>query len=357
MHYPRGHGDMWRAGMMNEAQNALIEASNGELTPEQAAELLELGEGETGHTPEDAAQPDAVGEQGGDEPGDEQEAGKTGTNNDEGQNAPDDLNAENAVVLARDGKHTISYDKLKEAREGAKHWKAQAEQAQARLDELQRQAQARIDAGAQPTQTDHQAAVAQAAIDQGVDPEIFGDFSEEALAGGIQALVEARVNALLEQKLAPLQQKQATSEAEAHYGAIYKAHPDADLLLESQEMADWLGAQPSYVRQAAQAVLEQGTTEEIIELFDQFKQASGSAQPGGGALSDAQKRAVSAAAKATASTARADVPSSLSDFPGGRTEGRTQAEALAEMNGTDLIEALQDQKMSPEQIEQFLNSL
>jgi primosomal replication protein N len=37
---------------------------------------------------------------------------------------------------------------------------------------------------------DNQANIAQQAIDQGVDPAIFGDFSEKDLAAGIQKLVD-----------------------------------------------------------------------------------------------------------------------------------------------------------------------
>ncbi|MCT2416064.1 hypothetical protein MNU23_30780, partial [Pseudomonas aeruginosa] len=74
---------------------------------------------------------------------------------------------------------------------------------------------ARATAGEAPTSQDNQLAAAQAAMDQGVDPAIFGDFSEEALAAGIQKLidakVEARVSALVDQKLAPIQKKEAES--------------------------------------------------------------------------------------------------------------------------------------------------
>lgn len=370
---------------MNDKQNALMDSFDGDLTPEQAAELLELGEGDTGEldTPDDVVAPDATADRDQDTPEGDDDTGGAGTNDDDtaataeanggdaggggedepGQDTPsdDELNADNAVVLAKDGKHTISYDKLKEARDGMQHWKAQAEQAQARLDTLQQEAQERADAGKAPTKVDNQVVAAQAAIDEGVDPEIFGDFSEEALAKGIQTLIDtriaAKVEAVLQEKLAPLEEKQATSEAEAHYKAIYEAHPDADSLVESQELSDWIADQPSYVQKACAAVLNDGTAPEIIELFDRFKQATGRVPDSADTKAEPDKEAVRAAAKAAVDNAKPAVPSSLSDIPGGRPAGQTREEQMAELNGQELLDAMQEGNMSPERIEEFLNSL
>lgn len=82
--------------------------------------------------------------------------------------------------------HAILYEKLEQARQGEQHWKAQAKGTQQALATLKVSAQARADTGQAPTTTDHQVAAAQAAIEAGVDPDIFGDFSEGALAQSIQ---------------------------------------------------------------------------------------------------------------------------------------------------------------------------
>jgi DNA-binding NarL/FixJ family response regulator len=80
------------------------------------------------------------------------------------------------------------------------------------LAELQADAQERKDNGQAPTTQDNQANIAQQAIDQGVDPAIFGDFSEKDLAAGIQKLVNSQVSTLVQQQLqtalAPIQQQQ-----------------------------------------------------------------------------------------------------------------------------------------------------
>ncbi len=62
-------------------------------------------------------------------------------------------------------------------------------------------AQERKDSGEAPTTQDNQANIAQQAIDQGVDPAIFGDFSEKDLAAGIQKLVNSQVSTLVQQQL------------------------------------------------------------------------------------------------------------------------------------------------------------
>lgn len=335
-------------------QDEFIQSLEGDITPEQAAQLLEMGEGDTGD-PEPGSEPDATStEQGDDQKAaaaeNEQQKMTEGDGDGQGEGEPD---PENAVILAKDGKHTIPYDKLVEARERAKAAEARAAEVESKLAEYQQAAEQRKAEGEAPTEADTNAAVAQAAIDQGVDPEIFGDFSEEALAAGIQKLVDLRVQAKVEQlvseKLAPLQQKAAQESASAHLQAIYEAHPDADSIVESKELADWMGSQPSFVQQAMQQVLQEGSTQEVIELFDQFKKATGTTQ----AAQAPAHADVKAAAKRVIASAKPDIPNSLTDLQGGKPGSTTLDEAMSNMDGADLLEAMAE--MPPEKIEQFLN--
>ena len=333
---------------MNEA---VIDSIEGEMTPEQVAELLGFGEGDTdesekGDAPEVTTDQEVV----------EQEVDKGSADakadDDAADQSVDPLvnNDVKPVISARDGIHTIPYEKLEEARQGEKHWKAQAEASQRELAELRAQADARKAAGEAPTETDKQSELAQSAIDQGVDPDLFGDFSEEALAKGVTALanklVEERM-AAIEQRLAPIQQQQEQDATAAHYQAIHAAHPDAASIAESSQLADWINAQPSFVRDGYKSVLEQGTTNQIIELFDSFKQSTGVATPA--------KQGVSAAAKAAIDALGEQVPASLTDVPGGRAAASSREEAMAGMDGVDLMLAMDD--MTPEQVERYLNNL
>lgn len=324
--------------------------TGGDLTPAQAAQLLSLGiQGDTGATsPELSSGPAAAPAPTDDSP---QPAA---------QPEPE-LTAENAVITAKDGKHTISYDKLVQAREAARAAQteaqmlaAQLQAAQQQLADLQAQAQARADAGQAPTATDNQVAAAQAAIDAGADPALFGDFSEEALAKGITKLVEQQVAArmaAIDAKLKPIEQQAATDATTAHFNAIYSAHPDADSIVESQEFAVWKGAQPAVVRAALDQALEKGSSTDVIEVFSAFKAATQQQSPpaaGKGAMTPAE------AAKAAIAKAAMPVPASLSDIPGGRVAGTNVFEAMDTMNSHELLAATSN--MTAEQIEAWLNA-
>ena len=324
--------------------------TGGDLTPAQAAQLLSLGiQGDTGAPSPDLSSGPAAA------------PAPTDASPQPAAQPEPELTPENAVIQAKDGKHTISYDKLVQARETARAAQteaqalaAQLQAAQQQLADLQAQAQARADAGQAPTATDNQVAAAQAAIDAGADPALFGDFSEEALAKGITKLVEQQVAArmaAIDAKLKPIEQQAATDATTAHFNAIYSAHPDADSIVESQEFAVWKGAQPAVVRAALDQALEKGSSTDVIEVFSAFKAATQQQSPpaaGKGAMTPAE------AAKAAIAKAAMPVPASLSDIPGGRVAGTNVFEAMDTMNSHELLAATSN--MTAEQIEAWLNA-
>lgn len=315
--------------------NELNQSNDGDLTPDQLNRLL-AGEDYEGDTEAQAT-----------ETGGQPEASSS---DDEGEPKNEaELSADNAVVMARDNKHTIPFEKLEEAREGQKHWRAQAEAAQQELEALKTAAQERADSGQAPTKQDNQIAAAEAAIDAGIDPELFGDFSEEALAAGINKLVQQQVEARLQSALAPYEKREAQTATEAHYNAIYEAHPDADSVAQSQELTEWINSQPTFVRGSMAAVMQEGNTEQVIELLDAFKSATGTAQAAGNYTANA----VRSAANKKVVSAKGDVPASLSDFPAGRAGATSSSEAMQDMAGVELLDAMDS--MTPQQIEDFLN--
>ncbi|NML24322.1 RodZ family helix-turn-helix domain-containing protein [Zoogloea dura] len=345
--------------------------SGGQLTPQQAAQLLEMGDiqGDTGaQAPETGSVPGAATAT----EGVAENATKTNTDQDPAAQAAgatpenaaatppeDQLNADNAVILARDGKHTISFDKLAAARTEAKTLAAQLDAATKQLADLQAQANARAAAGQVPTPTDNQVAAVQAAIDSGVDLAIFGDFSEAAMAEGIKKLVAqqvaAQVAAQVGQALKPIQAKEQADATTGHFQAIYTAHPDADSIVDSREFAAWQASLPSIVRDAYSQALAKGGANQVIEVFDTFKKATAGTQAQAAAALAQQPAAdPAAAAKAAIAKAAATPPASLSDIPGGRPAGTSREEAMAGMNSVDLLDAMSG--MSPEQIERYLNS-
>lgn len=346
--------------MTTSTQDFDFSSIDGALTPEQALQALSLGEGDTSASLDDGGAPatttapadngatdaDDKGTPGAAaEPGNDKGAPGTGAEVDD---------PTKAVVLARDGKHTIPYDTLVKHREGEQHWKAQAEAAQQALAELQAQAQARADAGQQATATDQMAATAKAAIDAGADANLFGDFSEEALAAGIQKLIDQKVATQVEARVAealkPLQAKQQQDAATEHYQAIYGKHPDADSIAQSVEFKAWVDAHPSAVRNAYWALFDAktgGTAAEIVEVFDAFK---GATTPKSTTTAAADPKA---AASAAVAAAKSEPPASLSGIPGGHAAGASALDRTADMSGPEMLSATQG--MTNEQIEAWLN--
>jgi len=293
-------------------------AIDGALTPEQAARLMEMPEGDTSITLETDGQPEAITDQANTEV-----AGKA-------------VEEAKPVILAKDGVHTIEYEKLVEAREAEKHWKQVALDAQAQL-EAQKAAPA-----APPAETP--------AAD---DADLFGDFSEEGITNGVKKIVanttaalQAEFDAKLNAVLAPLQAKQAESAETAHFAAIEAVHPDVESIAQSESFAKWIDNQPSFVRDGYKAVITQGTAEQVIEALNTYKAATGKLTP-------PAKSGVEDAAQAVISKARTAVPASLTDFAGGTAGPGSKFEAMDSMSPAQMSEAMQS--MTPEQIEKYLN--
>ncbi len=129
--------------MSTQTDDFLTQAleNGGDLSPAQAAQLLQMEMGTPGDTGATALETSS-GPAAAPAPTDGQNTPETPTATDESN-----LTANNAVVLAKDGVHTISYDKLVQAREAARTAQAdvqamaaQLEAANQKLADLQAQA-------------------------------------------------------------------------------------------------------------------------------------------------------------------------------------------------------------------------
>ena len=320
-------------------------AQDGVMTPEQAAQFLELVEGDTGTTlPDSGGEPGATTADAGTTSTPDAERQPSTNNSGDPTTAAIEPDPANTVILAKDGKHTIPFAKLEEARREVQTARAAAQAALDELAAIRAQAEQRAAAGVAPTAADNASAIVQQALETGdVDPAIFGDFSEGAMAKGIATLIQQGFTSL-RQELEPLKAQHQTSEVEKHYGAIYQAHPDADSIAESQELESWIASKPSFTQTAYRAVLDpqgNGTAKDVIELFSAFKKESGATQATNAPTNVDPK----AAARAAIANAQQQVPSSLSDFPGGRAGATSRMEALDALVPTpaalaDALEAL-----------------
>jgi len=292
-------------------------AIDGALTPEQAARLMEMPEGDTSITLETDGQPEAITDQENTEV-----AGKA-------------VEEAKPVILAKDGVHTIEYEKLVEAREEAKHWKQVALDAQAKPE---------------PTKPAEQVPAETLEVD---DEELFGDFSPTDFKKGVKTILASERDAIkqelraeLEKELAPLKEQRALTAEQAHFSAIEAVHPDVESIAQSESFAKWIDTQPSFARDRYQDVIAKGTAEQVIEALNTYKAATEKLTP-------TAKSGVEDAAQAVISRARTAVPASLTDFAGGTAGPGSKFEAMDSMSPAQMSEAMQS--MTPEQIEKYLN--
>lgn len=244
------------------------------------------------------------------------------------------------VILAKDGVHTISYDKLVEARESRREALQLAQEAREQAKQYQAEVEAmkqKIIELSQPKEQEFQ-----------VD---LGDFSEEALQKAFEGLTKhqqqlvakesERLKKEMEATIARYEQSQQELAAQEHANTILSAHPDIHSILESDELEAYILSKSASEQVQLRKTLEAGSAKQIVGMFDDYKKS-------GYFLKDAAREAA-ANVKATKG-----VPNSLSDVPSGRTSHASKADAMREMDGLNLLGAMED--MSPEEIEAYLNN-
>lgn len=281
------------------------------------------------------------------------------------QTADTDDEPVGAPISSKSGAYSIPYEKLAEARDRAKTLEGENETLRAQVAELtakqqanlasaESSAQARADAGAAQTQADQNLNTAKAAMEQGVDASLFGDFSEEGIAKGIATLMgslreelRAELREEAARELKPLKEREAKEAVDGHYGAIYAKHPDANEIVQSVEFNAWVKSLPSFQRNAVAAVFDTehgGTAEQVIEVFDTFKAQTGKAS------------APAAQDKGKAPEVQRRIPNSLSEMAGEQHQDiAQQVMASAGTDNAALLERMQD--MTPEQIERVMNAI
>lgn len=313
---------------MNQAEFYLANQVDGLLSDAQTMQMLGLPEGDStqvqSNVPAVAAEPVVP-------------AAEVDVKPVEPEQAP--------VLMAKDGVHTIDYQKLVDAREAEQNWKRIATEAQQQLE-----AQKSTPAAAAPAVDTNAAQVA------ALDGDIFGDYSEAAIKAGVEkmmalqaAAIEAKFEAKFSSVLEPLQKQQVESATDSHFSAINKAHPDVESVVQSAELAQWIASQPSFARAGYQAAITQGTSAEVIEALDAYKAATGklTAAPG--------KPDAAAAAQAAIAKAQSAPPLSLSDIPASSSAAIDEAAAVLEMSSAGIMNNLAGK--TPEQIRNLMNKL
>jgi hypothetical protein len=191
---------------LNQTEFFLANQVDGQLTPEQAQRMLALPPGDSMEYMQGDAQPSVAAI----------ETDPTATAEVKETPPAEPAAPAEPVVLAKDGVHTIPFQELEEARTTAQTWQQKAAELQAQLDAAKTAAApAAAPAPAGPAEPD------------GIQPGVFGDFSEEALAKGVAAIasksVEAAVAKVMDSALAPLLKKHEVDATEAHFNAIHRS--------------------------------------------------------------------------------------------------------------------------------------
>lgn len=250
----------------------------------------------------------------------------------------DEMNAKNAVVMAKDGIHTIPFEKLAEARDEAKEWRQRFEEQQAHIAAMQQaQPNQAAPAVAEGNLQTAQALIEASGNDQDVI-ELFGDFSEQAIAKAVNTLVQqqlsTQVDAIVQQKLGEITQQQQTLTAqEQHFKSISDTHPDWTSVVESSEFDTWLKKQPSYVQDGIDQVFKGGTAQQVNQVLSDYKTQNN-------LVVNDPVASIKEAAKQAVNNARSQVPHSLSDLPAGSPTAVSREERLSNLNGAELVEEM-----------------
>lgn len=324
---------------------------SGALTPEQAAQLLELpNQGDTVSATEPADAPASAPAQG-TTPAPTAEPNTTTTDEATTQAEP---TADNAVILAKDGKHVIPFDKLAEARESAQQAAAERDAAVRRAAELQAQLEA----------AQRQPAAEQAKPAEAVDLQALRDAHYEALQAGdkdealklgnqidaeIQRQAEERALQRMAERTAQQQANAAAealqrvaADAKARFPALDEASPNANP--EAIEFVVWKRDALIAAGQAPEKALAQA-----VEKADAlFRLSNGQA-----AARAPDPKGAAAAAAAAIAAAKQTTPATLSDIPGGKPAGQSLEVQMASKSGPEMLDVMQN--MTRDQIEDFLN--
>lgn len=336
-----GHGDMWWDLPMTTTVESFLTSNDisGALTPEQAAALLELPhEGETADEAETVDEPAST-------PAEESEAAAEAT-----PDTTTDKPEEPAEILAKDGKHTIPFEKLAEARASAQAATEQRDAAIRRAAELEVQlAAARQPATeiAKPAESIDLKALNSAWLQAVYDGEQEKALElQEKLDAEKLRIAEDRALARFEAKASQERAAAETAAFQDHAKQIKAAYPALD---ESGPSANAEAIE--FVIFKRDAALAQGATarDALDQAVKRAVELFGWAGNGQAKASDAtaNTQAVAAIARAKAPT-----PNTLSDIHGGKPTGPA-GDRLAGKSGPELVDAFS--AMSRTQIEELLN--
>ena len=234
---------------------------------------------------------------------------ETSDTQDNGTSATADSNKDQEITLLQ--------KKLQEQEQRMRSWEGRlkaadkrAAEAEARAKELEKsKGQAKSDKGSLSED----------------DPELADFFAEfPDLEAPIKKVAEKIALQIVDAKMAKVDDIAATvaqteeeKKAEAnriHAETITKAHPDWKEIYSTGALETWVKLQPAYLQPRLYDIIREGTTQEVIDMFDSYKKAAGkkpktvTTTP---TIPDSKKARVKAMEAVPAQTAGPKKPSSL----------------------------------------------
>lgn len=79
----------------------------------------------------------------------------------------------------------------------------------------------------------------------------------------------------IEHKIVEIEERIEEREITDHQREILKAHKDAPLLVDGNYVVAWIKRQPSHLQGHLMHIYQEGNTQEVIDLFSDFKQSTG----------------------------------------------------------------------------------
>ena len=253
------------------------------------------------------------------------------------------------VILAKDGVHTIEYEKLVEARNDAKAAKEEVESLRNTLAEREALLESLKAAKEQDAATGTTEATDSLRESVKEDfPELL-ELMEHSNASVVKELRAemAELKKQISADLAPVMKTTNDTIAEKHFGTIRDAHKDFDDIMAAPEIMEWVEKHPGPIKAAYMNIIEHGTAKDVIDMVTAFKDAHPA--PVGDTTDTVAMKAAEAEKKATGKS----VPKSLSDIPAGTAAHHDEAGAMQNMTPVQLMNKFVGK--SPNEIMEFLD--
>jgi hypothetical protein len=262
----------------------------------------------------------------------------------ESPDAVEEETEEQPEVLAKDGKHTIPFQVLEEARNKAAEWETFASQQAELIKSLQA---AKVeDAGTGDTKA-QEAVIAEY---QGEFPEVVEDmkpYIQKMIDEGIKNGLSQFQNEINE-RVAPVEKIANETAAERYFSSIRAAHPDVDTIVDDKAFNVWVNKQPSFVKASYIEALEyKRPASDLIEMFSAYKEAAG--------IDKQPVTNVTGKAKTIIANTKRSGPGSLTDIPAGTTGKHDEVEQMLTMTSRELEQKLWNK--SPEEVNKIISKL